>query len=161
MEDTYGDIEHLQTPDVVQCLRLITRSGSLNTARHTFEMGRIAGRRKITCVHKANIQRLTDGLFLQAFREVAVEYPDIEAADILIDNLYMQLVLRPEQFDALLLPNLFGAIVSDLCTGLIVGLGVASGGNIVRNAAVFKAVHDSSPGIAGRRLANPTAFLLS
>lgn len=161
VEDTYGGIEHQQTPDVAQCLRLITRPGSLNAARYAFEMARVTGRRKVTCVHKANIQKITDGLFLQAFREVAVEYPDVEAADILIDNLCMQLVSRPEQFDVLLLPNLFGDIVSDLCAGLVGGLGVAPGGNIGRNAAVFEAVHGSAPDIAGRGLANPTAFLLS
>ncbi|MCZ2132611.1 MAG: NAD-dependent isocitrate dehydrogenase [Bacteroidetes bacterium] len=161
VEDTYGGIEHQQTPDVAQCLRLITRPGSLNAARYAFEMARVAGRRKVTCVHKANIQKMTDGLFLRSFREVAVEYPDIEASDILIDNLCMQLVSRPEQFDVLLLPNLFGDIVSDLCAGLVGGLGVAPGGNIGRNAAVFEAVHGSAPDIAGKGLANPTAFLLS
>lgn len=161
VEDTYGGVEHQQTPDVAQCLRLITRPGSLNAARYAFEMARITGRGKVTCVHKANIQKMTDGLFLRAFREVAVEYPDVEAADILIDNLCMQLVTRPEQFDVLLLPNLFGDIVSDLCAGLVGGLGVAPGGNIGRNAAVFEAVHGSAPDIAGKGLANPTAFLLS
>jgi hypothetical protein len=115
----------------------------------------------VTCVHKANIQKITDGLFLRSFQEVAADYPHIEHDDILIDNLCMQLVTKPEQFDVLLLPNLFGDIASDLCAGLVGGLGVAPGGNIGKDSAVFEAVHGSAPDIAGKGLANPTAILLS
>jgi NAD-dependent isocitrate dehydrogenase len=161
LEDTYGGIEHQQTPEVAQCLRLITRSGSRNAARYAFEMARLTGRKKVTCVHKANIQKITDGLFLRSFQEVAEGYPELETGDILIDNLCMQLVTRPEQFDVLVLPNLFGDIASDLCAGLVGGLGVAPGGNIGKDAAVFEAVHGSAPDIAGKGLANPTAILLS
>ena len=124
-------------------------------------MARIEGRKKVTCVHKANIQKMTDGLFLRSFNDVAANYPNIDNGDILIDNLCMQLVIKPEQFDVLVLPNLFGDIVSDLCAGLIGGLGVAPGGNIGSDAAVFEAVHGSAPDIAGKNLANPTALLLS
>ena len=161
LEDTYGGIEHQQTPEVAQCLRLITRSGSRNAARYAFEMANLGGRKRVTCVHKANIQKITDGLFLNSFREVAEQYPEIGHDDILIDNLCMQLVTKPEQFDVLLLPNLFGDIASDLCAGLVGGLGVAPGGNIGKDAAVFEAVHGSAPDIAGKGLANPTAILLS
>ena len=161
LEDTYGGIEHQQTPEVAQCLRLITRSGSRNAARYAFEMARLTGRKKITCIHKANIQKMTDGLFLNSFKEVGLDYPDIQQVDMLIDNLCMQLVTRPEQFDVLLLPNLFGDIVSDLCAGIVGGLGVAPGGNIGKDSAVFEAVHGSAPDIAGKGLANPTAILLS
>ncbi len=161
VEDTYGGIEHMQTPEVAQCLRLITSVGSRAAARYAFEMARIEGRKKVTCVHKANIQKMTDGLFLRSFMDVAAGYPAIEHSDILIDNLCMQLVIKPEQFDVLVLPNLFGDIVSDLCAGLIGGLGVAPGGNIGTDAAVFEAVHGSAPDIAGKNLANPTALLLS
>jgi hypothetical protein len=115
----------------------------------------------VTCVHKANIQKISDGLFLRSFQEVAENYPDIQHDDILIDNLCMQLVTKPEQFDVLLLPNLFGDIASDLCAGLVGGLGVAPGGNIGQDSAVFEAVHGSAPDIAGKGLANPTAILLS
>ncbi len=161
LEDTYGGIEHQQSPEVAQCLRLITRSGSRNAARYAFEMANLSGRNRVTCVHKANIQKITDGLFLRSFQEVAVDYPHIEHDDILIDNLCMQLVTKPEQFDVLVLPNLFGDIASDLCAGLVGGLGVAPGGNIGKDSAVFEAVHGSAPDIAGKGLANPTAILLS
>jgi NAD-dependent isocitrate dehydrogenase len=161
LEDTYGGIEHMQTPEVAQCLRLITRSGSRNAARYAFEMAKLSGRKRVTCVHKANIQKITDGLFLRSFEEVAADYPHIQHDDILIDNLCMQLVTKPEQFDVLLLPNLFGDIASDLCAGLVGGLGVAPGGNIGQDSAVFEAVHGSAPDIAGKGLANPTAILLS
>lgn len=161
IEDTYGGIEHQQTPEVAQALRLITRSGSRNASRYAFEMARVEERKTVTCVHKANIQKMTDGLFLHSFQEVAETYPDLKSNDILIDNLCMQLVTRPEQFDVLVLPNLFGDIASDLCAGLVGGLGVAPGGNIGRDAAVFEAVHGSAPDIAGKGLANPMALLLS
>jgi NAD-dependent isocitrate dehydrogenase len=161
IEDTYGGIEHMQSADLAQCLRLITRSGSLRAARFAFETARKLKRKTVTCVHKANIMKITDGLFLQAFREVAEEYKDIQATDIIVDNCCMQLVSKPQQFDVLLLPNLFGDIVSDLCAGLIGGLGIAAGANIGAKSAVFEAVHGSAPDIAGKGLANPTAMLLS
>lgn len=161
IEDTYGGIEHWQTPDVAQCLKVVTRPGCLAIARYAFEMARSMGRRRLTCVHKANIHKMSDGLFLDSFREVAEEYPELMADDILIDNACMQLVTRPEQFDVMVLPNLYGDIVSDLCAGLVGGLGVAPGGNIGVDRAVFEAVHGSAPDIAGRGLANPTAMLLS
>ncbi len=161
VEDTYAGIEHFQTPNVAQCLKLITRQGSMAAIRYAFEEARKLGRKKVTCVHKANIHKITDGLFLEVFRQVAAEYTDIEANDIIVDNCCMQLVSRPEQFDVLVLPNLYGDIVSDLCAGIVGGLGVAPGGNIGKNCAVFEAVHGSAPDIAGKGLANPTAILLS
>ena len=161
IEDTYGGIEHWQSEDVCQCLRIITRPGCEAVSRFAFQMARAQGRKKVTCVHKSNIMKLTDGLFLDVFRQVAAEYPDIQSDDILIDNLCMQLVVRPEKFDVLVLPNLFGDIVSDLCAGLVGGLGVAPGGNIGETVAVFEAVHGSAPDIAGKGVANPTALLLS
>ncbi|MBC8124467.1 MAG: isocitrate dehydrogenase [Candidatus Kapabacteria bacterium] len=161
IEDTYAGIEHFQTPNVAQCLKIITRQGSMAVIRYAFDEARKLGRKKVTCVHKANIHKITDGLFLEVFRQVAAEYTDIEANDIIVDNCCMQLVSRPEQFDVLVLPNLYGDIVSDLCAGIVGGLGVAPGGNIGRTCAVFEAVHGSAPDIAGKGLANPTAILLS
>jgi NAD-dependent isocitrate dehydrogenase len=161
IEDTYAGIEHMQSPDVAQCLRIITRSGSERIARYAFELARREKRKKVTAVHKANIMKLTDGLFLETFKKVAAEYSDIESGDIIVDNCCMQAVTKPSQFDVLVLPNLFGDIVSDLCAGLIGGLGVAPSANIGKNYAVFEAVHGSAPDIAGKGLANPTAILLS
>ncbi len=161
IEDTYAGIEHFQTPNVAQALKLITRQGSMAAIRYAFEEARKLGRTRVTCVHKANIHKLTDGLFLEVFRQVASEYTDIEANDIIVDNCCMQLVTKPEQFDVLVLPNLYGDIVSDLCAGIVGGLGVAPGGNIGRDCAVFEAVHGSAPDIAGKGIANPTALLIS
>lgn len=161
IEDTYAGIEHMQSPDVAQCLRIVTKSGSLRCHRYAFEMAKREKRKKVTCVHKANIMKLTDGLWLESFRQIAKEYPEIEASDIIVDNCCMQLVIRPQQFDVLVLPNLFGDIVSDLGAGLIGGLGVASGANIGKSAAVFEAVHGTAPDIAGQNKANPTALLYS
>ncbi len=161
IEDTYSAIEHQQTADVAQTLRVITRQGSILVHRYAFALARQLGRRRVTCVHKANIHKQSDGMFLECFRQVAQEYPDIVADDIIVDNACMQLVVRPETFDVLVLPNLFGDIVSDLCAGLVGGLGVAPGGNIGRRHAVFEAVHGSAPDIAGKGIANPTALLLS
>lgn len=161
IEDTYGGIEHRQSEDVAQCLRLITRSGSLRAHRYAFEMARRQKRKKVTCVHKANIMKITDGLFLETFREVAKDYSDIEASDIIVDNCCMQMVTKPQQFDVLVLPNLFGDIVSDLAAGLVGGLGVASGANIGERCAIFEAVHGSAPDITGKGIANPTALLFS
>lgn len=161
IEDTYGGIEHIQTGDVAQCLKLITRPGSMRISKYAFEMARLYGRMKITAVHKANIHKLTDGLFLECFFEVAKDYPEIKSDDLIIDNTCMQLVSNPEKFDVLVLPNLFGDIVSDLSAGLVGGLGVAPGGNIGDSSAIFESVHGSAPDIAGQGIANPTALLLS
>ncbi len=161
IEDTYGGIEYWQTPDVVQQLRIITRPGSDIFLRFAFELARSQGRRRLTCVHKANIHKMSDGLFRERFYAIAADYPELQADDILVDNLCMQLVVRPESFDVLVLPNLFGDLVSDLCAGLVGGLGVAPGGNVGHGRAVFEAVHGSAPDIAGRGIANPTALLLS
>ncbi len=161
IEDTYGGIEHMQSADVAQCLRLITRPGCLKIAHHAFRMMRTHQRKRLVCVQKANIMKLTDGLFLDVFREVAKEYPDVETQEMLVDNCCMQLVTKPQQFDVLLLPNLFGDIVSDLAAGLVGGLGIAPGGNIGDHCAVFEAVHGTAPDIAGKGMANPTALLQS
>ena len=161
IEDTYGGIEHMQSGSVAQLLKLNTRLGSIKISRYAFEMARAAGRKRVTATHKANIHKMTDGLFLDCFREVANEYPEIQADDILVDNACMQLVTRPEQFDVLLCPNLFGDLLSDLCAGLVGGLGVAPGGNIGDHVAVFESVHGSAPDITGKGLANPTALLQS
>lgn len=161
IEDTYGGIEHQQSPEVVQCLKVITRPGSLAVARYAFELARSWGRKRVTCVHKANIHKLSDGLFLSCFKEVAAEYPDIQSDDMLVDNTCMQLVTAPEKFDVIVTPNLFGDIISDLAAGLVGGLGVAPAGNIGNEVAVFEAVHGTAPDIAGMGFANPTALLLS
>ncbi|MEB3236674.1 MAG: isocitrate/isopropylmalate family dehydrogenase [Candidatus Sericytochromatia bacterium] len=161
VEDTYGGIEHFQTPDVAQGLKIITRPGSTAACLRAFEMARDQGRKRVTCVHKANIHKLTDGLFLECFREVAAQFPEIAADDILVDNLCMQLVKDPTRFDVVVLPNLYGDIVSDLCAGLVGGLGVAPSGNLGDGIAVFEAVHGSAPDIAGKGVANPTALLLA
>lgn len=161
IEDTYAGIEHMQTPDVAQCLKLITKPGCLAVAKYTFEMARREKRKRITCVQKANIHKLTDGLFLDAFREVAGQYVDIESDEMLVDNCCMQLATNPQKFDVILTQNLYGDILSDLCAGLVGGLGVAPGGNIGSGRAVFEAVHGSAPDIAGKGVANPTALMLS
>jgi isocitrate dehydrogenase (NAD+) len=160
-EDLYSGLEHEVVPGVVESLKIITDKASRRIARFAFEYARVEGRRKVTAVHKANIMKLSDGLFLRCFREVAAEYPQIEADDLIVDNTCMQLVINPTQFDVLLLENLYGDIVSDLCAGLIGGLGVAPGANIGEEIAVFEAVHGAAPSIAGRGIANPTAVLLS
>ena len=138
----------------------ITRKGSERIVRYAFEMARAIGRRKITVVHKANILKSTSGLFLKVAREVAAEYPDIECNEMIVDNTCMQLVMRPEQFDVIVTTNLFGDIISDLCAGLVGGLGLAPGANIGTEAAIFEAVHGSAPDIAGKGIANPCALLL-
>jgi len=161
IEDTYGGIEYQQSPDSAVALRIATRSGARRCHEYAFEMAQKLGRKRVTCVHKANIMKITDGLWLEEFRDVAKRFPDIEAGDIIVDNCCMQLVRNPSQFDVLVLPNLFGDIVSDLCAGLIGGLGVASGANIGKDVAIFEAVHGSAPDIAGQGLANPTAILFS
>ncbi|MBN8554737.1 MAG: NAD-dependent isocitrate dehydrogenase [Deltaproteobacteria bacterium] len=160
-EDVYAAIEHTLHPDVWQCLKIITRPGSERICRYAFEMARNLKRKKVTCVHKANIMKLTDGKFLEIFREVAKDFPEIEANDVIVDNVCMQLVSKPQQYDVMVTQNLYGDIISDLCAGLIGGLGVAGGANIGKKAAVFEAVHGTAPDIAGKNMANPTALLLS
>ncbi len=139
----------------------ITRKGSERIVRYAFELARKTGRRKVTIVHKANILKSTSGLFLKIAREVAAEYPDIEANEMIVDNTCMQLVMRPEQFDIIVTTNLFGDIISDLCAGLVGGLGLAPGANIGQDVAIFEAVHGSAPDIAGKGVANPCALLLA
>ena len=160
-EDLYSGLEHEVVPGVVESLKIITARASTRIARFAFEYARKYDRKRITAVHKANIMKMSDGLFLDCFRTVAEEYPDIEADDRIIDSLCMQLVVRPEDYDVLLLENLYGDIVSDLAAGLVGGLGVAPGANLGEGLAVFEAVHGSAPDIAGRDLANPIALMRS
>ncbi len=161
IEDTYGGIEHMITQDVALSRRFITRPGSLQVIRYAFEMARKTGAKRITCGHKANIMKLTDGLFLEVFYEVAKEYPDLQADDKIVDDLAMQLVVRPNIFDVIVLTNLQGDIISDLCAGLVGGLGFAPSANIGDFISIFEAVHGTAPDIAGKGIANPTALLLS
>lgn len=160
-EDLYAGVEHRVGPDAAESIKIITRRGSERIARFAFEYARREGRHKVTAVHKANIMKLTDGLFLEVAGQVASEYPDIEFEDRIVDNMCMQLVQKPEQYDVLLCPNLYGDILSDLCAGLVGGLGVAPGANIGAQAAVFEPVHGSAPKYAGLDKANPTALILS
>ncbi len=160
-EDLYAGLEHEVTPGVVESLKVITEYASKRIARFAFDYARRMGRKKVTAIHKANIMKLSDGLFLHSIREVAREYPEIELNDYIIDNCCMQLVMRPERFDVLLLENLYGDIVSDLCAGLVGGLGLVPGANIGTDCSLFEAVHGSAPDIAGKHLANPTAMMLS
>jgi isocitrate dehydrogenase (NAD+) len=160
-EDLYSGIEHVVVPGVVESIKIITEKASTRIARYAFEYARRESRKKVTAVHKANIMKLSDGLFLDCFRNVSKDYPEIEADDKIVDNACMQLVMRPEQFDIMLLENLYGDIVSDLCAGLIGGLGLVPGANIGELGAVFEAVHGSAPDIAGQGIANPTALLQS
>jgi isocitrate dehydrogenase (NAD+) len=160
-EDLYGGLEHVVVPGVVESLKIITEKASTRIAKFAFEYARRHGRQRVTAVHKANIMKLSDGLFLECFRRVAADYPDIRADDRIVDNMCMQLVMRPEEWDILLLENLYGDIVSDLCAGLVGGLGVVAGANLGLEYAVFEAVHGSAPDIAGRDLANPLALIRS
>jgi len=160
-EDLYSGIEHTVVPGVVESIKIITEKASTRIAKFAFEYARGEGRKKVTAIHKANIMKLSDGLFLDCFRNVSKDYPEIEADDKIVDNACMQLVMRPEQFDIMLLENLYGDIVSDLCAGLIGGLGLVPGANIGEKGAVFEAVHGSAPDIAGQGIANPTALLQS
>ncbi len=161
IEDTYGGIEHMLTHDVALCRRFITRPGSLQIHRYTFDMARKKGAKKVTCGHKANIMKITDGLFLECFYEVAKEYPEIIANDVIVDDLAMKLVVKPQDFDVIVLPNLQGDIISDLCAGLVGGLGFAPSANIGDNISIFEAVHGTAPDIVGKNIANPTSLLLS
>lgn len=160
-EDLYAGIERQVDCDTAESIKIITRKASERISKFAFDYAVNNGRKEVTCVTKANIMKLSDGLFLECFRNVAKEYPQIKTREILVDNLCMQLVQNPEQFDILVLPNLYGDIVSDLCAGLIGGLGVAQGANIGIDCAVFEPVHGSAPDIKGKNKANPTALLLS
>nr|MDP8904435.1 isocitrate/isopropylmalate dehydrogenase family protein [Chloroflexota bacterium] len=161
-EDLYAGIEHMVGPDAAESIKIITRRASERIARFAFDYAVANGRRKVTAVHKANIMKLTDGLFLEACRSVAHDYAElVEFEDRIVDNMCMQLVQKPEQYDVLVLPNLYGDIVSDLAAGLVGGLGVAPGANIGSAAAVFEPVHGSAPKYAGQDVANPTALILS
>ena len=160
-EGLYSGLEHEVVPGVVESLKVITEKASTRIAVFAFEYARKHGRHKITAAHKANIMKKSDGLFLQCFRSVALNYPDIERDEKIVDNTCMQLVMNPQQFDVLLMENLYGDIVSDLAAGLVGGLGVVPSGNLGEKAALFEAVHGTAPDIAGKNQANPTALLLS
>ena len=160
-EDLYSGLEHVVVPGVVESLKIITEVASTRIARYAFDYARKHGRRRVTAIHKANIMKLSDGLFLDCFRKVAERYPDIAADDRIVDAACMRLVMQPETFDVLLLENLYGDIVSDLAAGLVGGLGVVPGANIGKDAAIFEAVHGTAPDIAGSDKANPTALLMS
>ncbi len=160
-EGLYSGLEHRVAPGVVESLKVVTEAASLRIARHAFELARREGRRSVTAVHKANIMKLSDGLFLECVRRVAVEYSEIDLEEIIIDNCSMQLVRDPSRFEVLVMDNLYGDIISDLCAGLVGGLGVVPGSNIGDGCAVFEAVHGSAPDIAGKGLANPSAVILS
>src|SRR5580692_5818902 len=160
-EDLYSGLEHEVVKDVVTSLKVITRTASIRIAEYAFQFAKKTGRKKVTAIHKANIMKLADGLFLRCCREIAANYPHIEYTELIVDNAAMQLVIRPEKFDVLLLPNLYGDIVSDLAAGLVGGLGIVPGANMGEKHAVFEAVHGSAPDIAGKGIANPTAMMLS
>jgi len=160
-EDLYSGIEHQIAPGVVESVKVITARASRRIARFAFELARREHRRGVVAIHKANIMKLSDGLFLACARQVAKQYPRIRYTELIVDNACMQLVRRPEDFDVLLLENLYGDIVSDLCAGLVGGLGVVPGANFGARAAIFEAVHGTAPDIAGKDLANPLAVLLS
>src|SRR5580704_4238729 len=160
-EDLYAGLEHTVVPGVVESLKIITEKASTRVAKFAFEYAVKHGRKKIHAIHKANIMKLSDGLFLHSVRKVAPEFHSIEYKELIIDNACMQIVLDPKQFDVLLLTNLYGDIMSDLAAGLVGGLGVVPSGNIGLDAAVFEAVHGTAPDIAGKGIANPTALLMS
>jgi isocitrate dehydrogenase (NAD+) len=160
-EDLYSGLEHVVVPGVVESLKIITAKASTRIARFAFEYARKNGRKRVTAVHKANIMKLSDGLFLECFRTVAKDYSEIRADDKIVDNMCMQLVIRPQEWDVLLLENLYGDIVSDLCAGLVGGLGVVPGANLGEEHAIFEAVHGSAPDIKGQNVANPLALMRS
>ena len=160
-EDLYAGLEHQIVPGIVESLKIITERASTRIARFAFEYARSRGRRRVTAIHKANIMKLSDGLFLESTRAISREFADISYDEQIVDAACMHLVMHPEKLDVLLLPNLYGDIVSDLCAGLVGGLGVVPGANIGTEAAVFEAVHGSAPDIADQNVANPTALLLS
>jgi len=160
-EDVYAGIEHQIAPGVVEAVKVITARASRRIAKFAFEHARAIGRRRVTAIHKANIMKLADGLFLNCARQIAKRFPEIHYDEMIVDNACMQLVLRPSQFDVLLLENLYGDIVSDLCAGLVGGLGLVPGANLGDRVAIFEAVHGTAPDIAGRGIANPVAATLS
>lgn len=160
-EDLYAGIENQVDADTAESIKRITRKGSERIARYAFEYARANKRKRVAAVHKANIMKLSDGLFLRVCGEVAREYPEIEFRDVIVDNCCMQLVVKPEQFDVIVTENLYGDILSDLCAGLVGGLGVVPGANIGKDVAIFEPVHGSAPDIAGQNKANPTALIQS
>lgn len=160
-EDLYSGIEHEIAPGVVESIKVITREASTNIAEYAFAYAKKNGRKKVTSIHKANIMKLSDGLFLDCARRVSKKFPGIEYTEMIVDNACMQLVTKPSQFDVLLLENLYGDIVSDLCAGLVGGLGLVPGGNIGKKCAIFESVHGSAPDIAGKGVANPVAMILT
>jgi isocitrate dehydrogenase (NAD+) len=160
-EDLYSGLEHEVVPGVVESLKIITERASTRIAKFAFEYAKRNERKKIHAIHKANIMKLSDGLFLKSIRTVAAQYPEIEYKELIVDNACMQMVINPQQFDMLLLPNLYGDVMSDLAAGLVGGLGVVPSANIGDEAAMFEAVHGTAPDIAGKGLANPTALLMS
>ncbi|MGZ6098691.1 MAG: isocitrate dehydrogenase (NAD(+)) [Myxococcaceae bacterium] len=160
-ESLYTGLEHIVVPGVVESLKIISEKASSRIARFAFDYARKNGRKKVTSVHKANIMKLSDGLFLDCCRRVAREFPEVTYEEVIVDNMCMQLVRNPERYDVLLMENLYGDIISDLCAGLVGGLGVVPGGNIGERIAVFEAVHGTAPDIAGKNLANPTALMMS
>jgi len=160
-EDLYSGLEHRIAPGIVESLKIVTEKACLRIARYGFELARREGRREVAAVHKANIMKLSDGLFLECTRRVAREFEGIRYREVIVDNCAMQLVRDPGQFDVLVLGNLYGDILSDLAAGLVGGLGVVPGANLGDDCAVFEAVHGSAPDIAGKGLANPTAVVLS
>jgi isocitrate dehydrogenase (NAD+) len=160
-EDLYAGLEHEVIPGVVESLKIITEKASTRIGRFAFEYAKKHGRKKVTSIHKANIMKLSDGLFIDSVRRVSRDYPDIAYDEKIVDAACMLLVMKPEQYDVLVMPNLYGDIVSDLCAGLVGGLGVVGAANLGNEVAVFEAVHGSAPDIAGKNFANPTALLLS
>jgi isocitrate dehydrogenase (NAD+) len=160
-EDLYSGLEHEVVPGVVESLKIITERASTRIARFAFEYARRHGRKKIHAIHKANIMKLSDGLFLRSVRTVAAQFPEIDYKELIVDNACMQIVMDPLQFDMLLLPNLYGDVMSDLAAGLVGGLGVVPSANIGDESAMFEAVHGTAPDIAGKGFANPTALLMS
>jgi isocitrate dehydrogenase (NAD+) len=160
-EDLYSGLEHEVVPGVVESLKIITERASTRIAKFAFEYAKRHGRKKIHAIHKANIMKLSDGLFLRSVRAVAAQFPQIEYKELIVDNACMQIVMDPQQFDMLLLPNLYGDVMSDLAAGLVGGLGVVPSANIGDDCAMFEAVHGTAPDIAGKGFANPTALLMS
>lgn len=160
-EDLYSGLEHTVVPGVVESLKIITERASTRIAHFAFEYARKWGRKQVAAIHKANIMKLSDGLFLNSVRKVSREYPEIEYREVIVDNCALQMVMRPQQFDVLLLENLYGDIISDLGAGLVGGLGLVPGANLGEQCALFESVHGSAPDIAGQGIANPTAMMLS
>lgn len=160
-EDLYAGIEHMVGEDAAESIKIITRKASERIVKYAFDMARSEGRKKVSAVHKANIMKLSDGLFLKSARKIAEEYKDIDFEDVIVDAMSMKLVLNPERYDVLVMPNLYGDILSDMAAGLVGGLGLVPGANIGEDGAVFEPAHGSAPDIAGKNIANPTACILS